>query len=340
MSAGWSAPPAEFSAALAKFAEEAGGAELRLRATRISQGFRGGQGSRETIRDGADALAYALTRLPATYAADMAALRALAEARPDFAPQSLLDAGCGLGGAAVAARALWPRLAELTLFDRNAAFLRLLERLCAEEPLAGARIAKGDLTAPPEDLPAADLVVASYALTEVPDEALPATLSGLWRRSLGALVLVEPGTPRDYARLMRARDLLIAAGASIAAPCPHAAPCPLIEGDWCHFAVRLPRSRDHKRLKGADAPFEDEKFSYLAATRSTGSSVAARIVAPPKIFKWGTRLRLCVTNGIKETNIEKRDKPGYRAIRKKIWGDAVDPPEGSQDSRESQESEA
>lgn len=336
MSAGWTAPPAEFSAALAKFAEDAGGAELRLRAERLSQGFRDGQGSRETIRDGADALAYALTRLPATYAADMAALRRLAEQRPDFAPRSLLDAGCGLGGAAVAALQLWPDIAKVTLFDRNPAFLNLLERICAEGPLAGAQIVSGDLAAPPKDLPAADLVVASYALTEIPDESLPATLGELWRRSLGALVLVEPGTPRDYERLMRARALLIDAGANIAAPCPHAAPCPLTVGDWCHFAVRLPRSRDHKRLKGADAPFEDEKFCYLAATRFPSASVAARIIAPPKFFKWGASLRLCVTNGIKETNIEKRDKPGYRAIRRKIWGDAVDPPEESQDSQESE----
>ena len=330
MSASWAALPAEFSAALAKCAEAAGGAELRARAARLSQGFRDRRGTHETVRDGADALAYALTRLPATYAADMAVLRRLAEEIPGFAPQSVLDAGCGLGGAAVAALELWPEPAAVTLLDRNPPFLRLLRGLCAEGPLAGARLFDGDLTAPPEDLPAADLVLMSYALTEIPDGApFEATLAALWRRTRGALVLVEPGTPRDYQRLMRARASLIEAGAKIALPCPHAAPCPLSAGDWCHFVVRLPRSRDHKRLKGADAPFEDEKFAYLVATRDLSSSYAVRVIGPPEIFKWGVTLRLCATDGIKETNIEKRDKAAYRLIRNKDWGDAVDPPQES-----------
>ena len=38
--------------------------------------------------------------------------------------------------------------------------------------------------------------------------------------------------------------------------------------DWCHFTQRLPRSRAHKQIKGAELPFEDEKFSYVALTRA------------------------------------------------------------------------
>ena len=38
--------------------------------------------------------------------------------------------------------------------------------------------------------------------------------------------------------------------------------------DWCHFTQRLQRSRAHKQVKGAELPFEDEKFAYVALTRA------------------------------------------------------------------------
>ncbi|MGL1585795.1 small ribosomal subunit Rsm22 family protein, partial [Vibrio parahaemolyticus] len=47
------------------------------------------------MRTSEDALAYALARMPATYAAIAASLNALAEVNPEFAPQSLLDIGAG-----------------------------------------------------------------------------------------------------------------------------------------------------------------------------------------------------------------------------------------------------
>jgi ribosomal protein RSM22 (predicted rRNA methylase) len=105
-------------------------------------------------------------------------------------------------------------------------------------------------------------------------------------------------------------------------PCPHDRPCPLTAPDWCHFATRLARSRDHKLLKGADAPFEDEKFSYIVALRDPEPARRARIIAPPRLGKWGVELRLCASQGIEETTIAKRDKPSFKNIRKSAWGDA------------------
>ena len=51
----------------------------------ISQTYRDGGGS-GAIRSETDALAYALARMPATYAAVTASLNALREITPDFAP--------------------------------------------------------------------------------------------------------------------------------------------------------------------------------------------------------------------------------------------------------------
>ncbi len=332
MTTAWSAPPAQLAGALAALSEGARRGELRERAQRISEGFRAGGTSSETIREEADALAYALTRLPATYAATAFVLRKLREELPDFAPNSLLDAGCGPGGGAAAALETFPQIDAVALFDRNPPFLALARRLAIESAHVALKTASfftGDLSAPSEELARAELVLASYALTELPDAALPAAIDALWARTLGALVVIEPGAPRDHARLMGLRARLIALGGFVALPCPHQKPCPLIAPDWCHFSARLPRSRDHKSLKSADAPFEDEKFGYLIVTRLSHDQSQARLIKPPRAAKWGIRLRFCSASGIGETNIAKRDKSLYRILRNKTWGDSIAPIEDS-----------
>jgi ribosomal protein RSM22 (predicted rRNA methylase) len=322
-----SSPPTALAAALDELLDGQPRKELQARAQRMSEGFRARKPSSETIRDETDALAYALTRLPATYAATASVLRGLRDEVPAFSPSSLVDAGCGLASASFAALEIWPDIASVELFDRSPQFLTLAARLTQGSPhaaLARARVVAADLRAPPRG-EAADLVVASYALTEIDDDALPGVLDALWARAGRALALIEPGTPRDYARLMTLRQRLIGAGALIALPCPHDRPCPLTAPDWCHFATRLPRSRDHKLLKNADAPFEDEKFSYLVALRGLEPARRARIIAPPRLGKWGIELRLCANGGIEETAIAKRDKASFKNIRKSAWGDSLGP---------------
>ena len=86
----------------------------------ISQTYRDGGGS-GAIRSEADALAYALARMPATYAAVTASLNALREIVPDFAPKTLLDIGAGPGTAAWAAAEAFPSLQNFALLDTNSA---------------------------------------------------------------------------------------------------------------------------------------------------------------------------------------------------------------------------
>jgi ribosomal protein RSM22 (predicted rRNA methylase) len=318
------APPQELTAALERLMDERSRKSLAERVTRISAIYRSGGTTAKAILEEEDALAYALYRLPATYAATLHALGRLAERAPDLAPRRMLDLGAGLGTASLAARALWPQMAENVLLDRSAPFLALARRL-AGAALSEAEIVSGDISAPPDLGAPFDLVVASYALTEIAEERLGLALDAAWRSCSGALVLVEPGTPRDHARLMRMRARLVAAGARISAPCPHSAPCPLAAPDWCHFSVRLARSRDHKLLKGADVPFEDEKFAYLVATReeSAIAPAPARLLARPEVLKHGLRIKLCATAGIEEVTVAKRDKSAFAPIKKKDWGDEV-----------------
>ena len=173
-----------------------------------------------------------------------------------------------------------------------------------------------------------DLIVMSYSATELADAHLAQTLAGAWALAAGALVIIEPGTPRDYARLMTVRASLMQAGAHIALPCPHQQGCPLAPPDWCHFATRLPRSRDHKVVKNASVPFEDEKFSYLVATRKpqTLQPSQARVLQQPRSLKYGISLKLCLMSGIRETTIVKGDKAQYSRICRSSWGDRIGVP--------------
>src|SRR5689334_17370454 len=109
-----SALPAHLIAALDRLTEGVSRNALAHRAAAISDAYRSGSSS-ALISSDIDALAYALVRMPATYAAVAACLDALQMARPDFAPQSLIDLGAGPGTAVFAATETFPSLARFSL---------------------------------------------------------------------------------------------------------------------------------------------------------------------------------------------------------------------------------
>src|SRR6185436_20102332 len=77
----------------------------------LSQRYRAElQDGRLHLADEFAARAYLTTRLPATFAAISAALNAAEEARPDFAPRTMLDAGAGPGPATWASAQCWSSL--------------------------------------------------------------------------------------------------------------------------------------------------------------------------------------------------------------------------------------
>src|SRR6266849_2244218 len=99
--------PAELKSALDARLHGRSRHDAASRAASISKTYRDGGGS-GAIASEADALAYALARMPATYAAVTASLNALCEAIPGFAPQNLLDVGAGPGTASWAAAEAFP----------------------------------------------------------------------------------------------------------------------------------------------------------------------------------------------------------------------------------------
>ena len=121
--------PGALRSALDRLTEGRGRADLAQRSRQITATYQARRNSSQSLHAADDALAYALARMPATYAATLEALERLVEAMPNFAPRSLLDIGCGPGTASFAAVQAFPGLDQITLLDRNGPFLDLARTL-------------------------------------------------------------------------------------------------------------------------------------------------------------------------------------------------------------------
>lgn len=327
--------PAALRAAVERKAEQYRTAELQAAAYALSSRYRQESGAgRRLLTSDREALAYSYVRMPATFAAVADALGyALETFRGEIS--SLLDAGAGSGAASWAAAGLLP-LERITCLEREEAMLRLGRELMREgaEPLRNARWIREDLLqsrqtgrgeSSEEGIPEkADLVIASYVLNEMAPADRAGALIKLWKAAEKLLLIVEPGTPAAFAVLRDARSVLLGCGAHIAAPCPHEKPCRLDDGDWCHFTCRVQRSKLHKLLKGGDAPYEDEKYAYMAFVKEEPERVRARVLRHPYVEKGQIRLELCTAAANRTVVVRKRDGESFKAARKVKCGDGFD----------------
>jgi ribosomal protein RSM22 (predicted rRNA methylase) len=272
--------------------------------------------------------AYLAARLPATYAAVSAALAAVREQRRGWSPRALLDLGAGPGTGLWAATSTWPGIERATAVEMEPRMLALgrgIAEGAARAAIRGADWVRAGVTGPPPS-PPYDLVLLSYVLGELDqasrdravDRAAEATAT-----PDGVTVIVEPGTPEGYARVLRARDRLLERGGFVTAPCPHDGPCPWAasETDWCHFSVRLNRTAAHRMAKGGTLGYEDEKLSYVAVSRQLTARATARVLRHPQIRPRLIELALCTVDGIERRAVTKKDREEFRLARKIDWGD-------------------
>ena len=311
-------PPA-LRVAIEAEASRFGGRELADAARALSERYRQAAGA-VGPRTECEIAAYAVTRMPATYAATVWVLGEARE-RVSHPIRSVLDLGCGPGTATWAAFETFNDIDQATLIDRDAGMMELGQRL------SGDRFKSATWALVPLDRglkTTADLVVAGYAMNEVPPPKLAAIAGAIAAVATGLVAIIEPGTPRGHAVIQILREGLIARGFRVVAPCPHDRPCPLSPDDWCHFAARLPRLKAHKLAKGADVPFEDEPFSYcvLIAPSVSFERTPARILRRPVETKADKSFKLCTPEGLETVSIPGRDKDRTRTTRRLGWGDA------------------
>ncbi|MER7247253.1 small ribosomal subunit Rsm22 family protein [Kribbella sp. NPDC000426] len=306
----------QLHAALARALDGVPHHELRRRVDALSHRYRTEQvdDSAPGMRDHLDALAYAVIRMPATSRALYAALSAAAR-HVDASFTTHLDLGGGTGAAAWAAASLWPELST-EIVERQPAAVRLGQQLAAGNRWRWT-IADLNRWSRPDPV---DLVTIGYVLNELSAETRRIVIHAA-SRSAKTIVLVEPGTPHGHRRTLEARDQLIGHGFTIAAPCPHQGECPT---DWCRFAARLPRTELHRVLKDGTRNYEEERFSYLVATRHTVRPAPARVIRRPARPKGRVVLELCTSAGSARQLIVPKSDNAYRVARGISWGDAWD----------------
>jgi ribosomal protein RSM22 (predicted rRNA methylase) len=323
--------PDDLRAALAELLDGLPPTQAARAVDRLIANYRGGTPTNAPIlRDRSDVAAYAAYRMPATYAAVRSALAAFRARAGEWSPASHLDVGGGTGAATWAVGDAWADDGRhgSTVLDWSDAALDLGRTLARGADSAAVRAAewrKVSLSSG-KRLPEADLVTISYVIGELTAADRTALVAEAARAAGGAVIIVEPGTPDGYARVIAARDQLIAAGYRILAPCPHDAACPVQAPDWCHFAARVNRSSLHRQVKGGSLPYEDEKFSYVAAARFPATPAVSRVVRHPQLRKGQVLLELCTRDeGLRRTTVTKRHGADYRAARDADWGDAWPP---------------
>ena len=313
--------PDRLKAAIAAQAATVDSRSLAQAAAQISERYRRGEFSTPVMRNQADHVAYAITRMPATYAACRHVFEEVRRVVGELSIDSLLDLGAGLGSASWAALEAFPSIQRMTLLERDRALIDIGKALAREEPAAlrdGSWVAEDIRNA---SLPEADLLVMSYALGEMSEREAAQIVSRAQSAARKLLVVIEPGTVRGFGYIHRAREQLIQSGSQLVAPCPHHETCPMAAaGDWCHFAERVERTAEHRRLKGADLGYEDEKFSCVASTTTEVLRPRARIVRHPLVRPGHIQLTLCTAEGLQRETVGKSSKEKFRAARSAYWG--------------------
>lgn len=283
---------------------------------------REGAGAKFQIMSELEAMSYLAARMPATFAANTMAMSEIVKRLPDFEPKSSLDIGAGPGTSTVAAREMFGGIEMSHLVEPNLYLKKAGETLLGEA-LSGVVWHSSQVEAfqPSQQY---DLVIASYVFNEIDPKKLPSLIGKLWEACSGVMVILEPGTPQGFEIINTVRNGAISRGINIVAPCPHHGQCPLaeIETRWCHFSVRTSRSKLHKTLKGGEAGFEDEKFSYIILSREPSQTSQYRLIGHPS----GTKLRemqVCGPKGAETLQVSK-SHPLHKLSKKLEWGDGFD----------------
>lgn len=284
---------------------------LRKAREAMTQGYKEGRSS--PFSDEASRLAYLGARMPATYAA----IHKVLQNAPPI--EHLLDLGAGPGTASWAAADLFPSLKRITLVEMSRDAIALGQKLAQSSPHLSLKNGEWLHQSASDPIPKADGAILSYLLNEVSEPEK--VVERCWE-AVSLLILIEPGTPKGFHLIRKLRTQLIGLGAHLIAPCPHSFACPIQGSDWCHFSARVERTRLHRLLKEGSLGFEDEKFSYLIASKTAATPPIGRIVRHPIKSSGFVRMRVCTDEGrLEEKTITRKEKERYRIARDAEWGD-------------------
>ncbi|MBS3905202.1 MAG: hypothetical protein KGZ39_07745 [Simkania sp.] len=278
-----------------------------------SLSYRDGMSSQISLPSQMEKICYLATRMPATFGAVTAVFQECE--RRIGKVSSLLDFGAGPGTAFLSALELGWELKSAMLLEKSQEFIALGKQWTPSWVIWQ----KGDLVKL-HAVPKSDVAIFSYSLGEIPEQNFKELLAKAWDATQKAIVIVEPGTPRGFKRILQAREYLIGLGGRVVAPCPCNAPCPMTNTEWCHFSIRISRSSLHRRIKHAQLGYEDEKFCYMILAKEEGSPCKERVIKTPQHVSGRIVLTLCTASGIQNKIVSKKEKDVFVFAKKTHWG--------------------
>lgn len=286
--------------------------------------YESGQG-KKLVKTPDEVIAYAVSRMPATYCAVYTALESMCK-RYSGQIHSLLDFGSGTGAVSWAADELF-ELDHIACVEREQYMINAAKKIMdygGSEPLKHTTWVHASVTSELPQIENCDLVTASYIMNELQEKDKNVFLNHVWNHAGDVIMIIEPGTTAGYHNILMAREYFLHRGASVIAPCIHNGTCGLGENDWCHFSCRLQRNKIQKFVKNGDAPYEDEKFSYIIVSKSVvEANQDMRIIRHPIINKGYVDLKVCSSDGIRDVKVTARDKALFKIVKKANWGETV-----------------
>ena len=272
-----------------------------------------------------DAKVYSAIRYPATFKAFIDSLQYSLSHLDDANITSVLDVGAGSAAASIACLYQLKNLNKIDLLEKEDPMIDIGEYLLSEINNKSVDIKYHKMDIIKDDISSykRDLVISSYVLNELDYTNIIKVIDKMWESTNKVMLVVEPGTPKGFEIIKLIRDYLISKGGYILAPCTDMDKCPMTSNDWCHFSTRVSRSKLHKELKNGDAPYEDEKYTYIAFSKSPCSRCNNRILRHPQISSGFITLEVCSKDGLKQIKVTKKDKELYKSARKADAGNEI-----------------
>ena len=268
----------------------------------------------------AEAISYAVSRMPATYAAVHSAVcQTLENYSEDL--QTLFDIGAGTGAATWAINDIID-ISNIRCFEREQNMMNIGKQLMNNTELSKVQWEQFDILQ--DDIKErSDIVVTSYMINELPEKEKEIVIRKLWNATNKLLIIIEPGTPAGFDNILKIRKELLKKGGYIVSPCCNQGECKISKGDWCAFYARVFRSSIHKQAKKGELGYEDEKFSYIAFSKRPVKIDGDRILRHPQIYKGYVNVKLCTKDGIQEKKYSKKDGDIYKRVRKVGAGEKI-----------------
>ena len=251
------------------------------------------------------AIAYALGRMPATYGVIKYVLERFKNTGENFS--NILDIGAGVGALKIALQDCGINYEAL---EKSEAMRKVFRKLNGDD----SKIYSEDFQKFQVKY-SYQAVFASYFINEIKDKK--SALKKMFDLSEKYVFILEPGTPNGFRNILEAKKIATELGWYLLLPCA-TRDCKISGEDWCHFSIRLPRTRRHTKLKNAKLPYEDEKFCYVIFSKKKTNFFANNTIIKRPIKKSGhTIFDVCTSEGIRR--VVRTDK----SSKKLQWGDQL-----------------